>query len=417
MFSEKFYLTTLGLMIEDNAFQPNIWRLSNDFFYDNDYVLGVFGKIRNIFKKYGVVNVDIVEEEIPEDWERIKIGQSKNLEGYVKKNVRKHIFLSSVSQGAKKLAREMEKGYKDVDEETIKKTLEETLAAYISESDGGMIWYFQNPARRMIDVGIYNGIPTGIYGLDEILFGGGLCPGELGIILGRPNAGKSGVLINLAVSALAHMKKVLYITLEISDKKTAHRFDMRLTGFSSNDLSENFGTASKQLKDFKNITGSDLVIKEFPTGKASVLDIVNCVKELQRVDNFYPDILFVDYADIVRPHAYKNEKRLALGAIYESLRGLGSEFKIPVWTASQGNRPHKEDVGILDMNRIAEDYSKTFTADVIVSINYPEDDANVMYLFLAKNRSYIGRRKIKCYNDWTRMLVTDYSDYEFIRNM
>lgn len=223
------------------------------------------------------------------------------------------------------------------------------------------------------------------------------------------------MLINFAASALAHSKKVLYITLEISEEKTAHRFDMRLSGFSSSELIENFGYASKKIKNFKQITGSDLIIKEYPTGKATVLDVTNCIRELERSDNFHTDILFIDYADILKPHLYTNEKRLSLGAIYEALRGIAVEFKIPVWTASQGNRQGVEEM--LDMHHMAEDWSKNFTSDVVVSINYPKDSEDVMNLFLAKNRSYKARKKIKCFYDWSKMLVTDYSDHDFLQNM
>ena len=54
-----------------------------------------------------------------------------------------------------------------------------------------------------------------------------------------------------------------------------------------------------------------------------------------------PDVIIVDYADLLRGHG--QEKRHELEGIYEDLRGLAGEYEIPVWTASQANRSALEE--------------------------------------------------------------------------
>jgi replicative DNA helicase len=60
--------------------------------------------------------------------------------------------------------------------------------------------------------GQFDGLSTGIPRLDQIL--GGLRPGEITLIGGDPNNGKSALAANIAVN-VAHNKKVLFITLEM----------------------------------------------------------------------------------------------------------------------------------------------------------------------------------------------------------
>ncbi|MBC8427981.1 MAG: hypothetical protein H8D94_00760, partial [Candidatus Pelagibacter sp.] len=83
----------------------------------------------------------------------------------------------------------------------------------------------------------------------------------------------------------------------------------------------------------------ELIIKYFPTKTASAQTLS---AHLQRISTLgkHVDMVFVDYADIMRDNSNAREVRHALGNIYEDLRGLAGEFGIPVWTASQANRCH-----------------------------------------------------------------------------
>ena len=86
-----------------------------------------------------------------------------------------------------------------------------------------------------------------------------------------------------------------------------------------------------------------------------------------------PDMVIVDYADLLRDVSGGREVRHMLGNIYEDLRGLAGEHDIPVWTASQANRSALEE-DIIGAEKIAESYAKIMTADFVVSLSRKIED-------------------------------------------
>ena len=89
------------------------------------------------------------------------------------------------------------------------------------------------------------------------------------------------------------------------------------------------------------------------------------------MQGYKPDVIVVDYADLLRGNG--KEVRHELGNIYEDLRGLAGEYEIPVWTASQANRSALED-DVIGAEKIAESYSKIMTADFVLSLSRKIED-------------------------------------------
>ena len=86
-----------------------------------------------------------------------------------------------------------------------------------------------------------------------------------------------------------------------------------------------------------------------------------------------PDMVIVDYADILKPMGNFQERRHQLGTIYEDLRGLAGEFEVPIWTASQANRSALE-MEIIEADKVAEAYSKVMIADFVMSVSRKVED-------------------------------------------
>ena len=103
---------------------------------------------------------------------------------------------------------------------------------------------------------------------------------------------------------------------------------------------------------------------------------------------FKPDVIIVDYADLLRPTSGLREKRHELETIYEQLRGLAQEHKCCVWTASQTNRSGLN-AEVITMESISEAFNKCFVADFILSISRTSEDKlnNTGRIFIAKNRN------------------------------
>ena len=101
-----------------------------------------------------------------------------------------------------------------------------------------------------------------------------------------------------------------------------------------------------------------------------------------------PDLIIVDYADLLRPNIVRKEKRHELETIYEDLRAIAQEMKCPCYTASQTNRSGLN-AEVITMESISEAFNKCFVADFIFSVSRTIQDKNTNggRMFLAKNRN------------------------------
>jgi replicative DNA helicase len=227
-------------------------------------------------------------------------------------------------------------------------------------------------------------IPT-MRGLDSKI-GGGLAGGELGIILSPTGGGKSMMLVKFACTAIEAGKTVIYYSFELQESVIGNRIDSCLTGIPLKDVLE-FPDRIREVATEIIEKGGNLIIKEFPTGSASINTIKSHLKVMER-EGIIPDLIIIDYADIMKAVSSFSEKRFALTSIYEGLRGMAMEMNIPIWTASQAGRAAiNKDAFSLDT--ISESLGKAQTADVILGIARPDEDkknkkANMMLL---KNRN------------------------------
>jgi len=227
-----------------------------------------------------------------------------------------------------------------------------------------------------------NPIKTGWDELDAITHQG-LGTGELGVVIAPTGAGKSMALVHLGAQALMNGKNVVYYTLELSETVVGSRFDSCITKVPLNDLSYFKEEIYEKIHDLEG----KLIVKEYPTKSSSVATLKNHVDKLIN-RGFKPDIIIVDYADLLRPISTLREKRHELETIYEQLRGLSQEYKCCVWTASQTNRSGLN-AEVITMESISEAFNKCFVADFIFSISRTSEDklTNQGRIFIAKNRN------------------------------
>lgn len=229
-------------------------------------------------------------------------------------------------------------------------------------------------------------ISTGYPLLDAIL-NGGWGNGELNVICGGPSVGKSFFLINLAQKIYSQNKNVFYYSLELSENLIGRRFDALNSGIVINDLDKRKDEATQRIKEFLAGNSGRLIIKQYPTRKASIATIENHINQLYRSEGIKPDAIVIDYADILKS-SMRGEKRHELSTIYEELRGLSIEFDTNVLTASQANREGMT-AEIITMANLAESFSKAAISDVILGITRTANGADTNYgnCFIAKNRS------------------------------
>jgi len=197
---------------------------------------------------------------------------------------------------------------------------------------------------------------------------GGLGPGELGVFVAPAGIGKSWGLVNVAAHAVKNGLNVIHYTLELSAPYVGLRFDSVFTGIAAQNLKYHID----EIKENVNNLEGNLVVKYYPTKTASVntlkAHIEKCILQDKK-----PDVIIVDYADLLRGAGRTQDLRHELGNIYEDLRGMAGEYEIPVWTASQANRSALEE-DVIGADKIAESYAKIMTADFVISLSRKIED-------------------------------------------
>lgn len=220
---------------------------------------------------------------------------------------------------------------------------------------------------------------------------GGLGEKELAMVIAPPGVGKSLWLVNQAVQSMIEGRKVLYVSLEMSEDKIAQRFDSVATLIPQGQLKDPSAQlkVGERLSIFqKNFPESKLVIKEFPTGQATVNTLRALMVQLKNYEDFEPDVVIVDYLELMRPvrenqHEYQAQQRIA-----EELRGLAMENKFLVWTATQTNRQGRA-VKVITDAELGDSYGKIRTCDFAVSLNQSEEefDTGRMRAYVVKSRN------------------------------
>ena len=259
---------------------------------------------------------------------------------------------------------------------------------------------FHRDILRRFELAARNPISTGWPRMDEICKGG-LGSSELGVVVAPTGAGKSMVLVHLATRALLEGKTVVYYTLELKDTVVGQRFDCCISDVP---LTDHSMRKEEILRKIEDVDGT-LIIKEYPTKSASVQTLKNHIEKLRK-RGIEPDMVLVDYADLLRPPRSTGEKRHELEETYEGLRGLAQTYEIPFWTASQTNRGGLN-AEVITMEAISEAFNKCFVADFIFSLSRTVQDkqANKGRLFIAKNRNGPDGLVFDAFVDWSDVTI------------
>jgi len=239
---------------------------------------------------------------------------------------------------------------------------------------------------------------TGVRLLDEH----GIVPyrGALMIFVAAAKRGKSWWLVNLGKRAFLQRKKVVHISLEMSEEEVCQRYyqalfsitkreahmmvtrqkvkDDQLIGLVPGQATPEFYFDSPdvrmeleaRLEHFDQRLDS-IKIKRFPPRGLTPNQLRGYLDNLELSTGFIPDLLILDYAGIMKTDV-KNH-RIELGRNVEELRAIGVERNIAVATAHQSSREGAKSQSIKSTH-VAEDWSVIQTADIILTFSATENE-------------------------------------------
>lgn len=204
---------------------------------------------------------------------------------------------------------------------------------YLEDIEERYNFYHEDMERVEFDLDYFNKITRG-----------GLVNKSLTICLAGTGIGKSLFMCHMASAALTMGYDVLYITLEMSEKKIAERIDANLLDIPIDRLeliSKDMFT--DKISSIKKKTPGKLIIKEYPTSQANAGHFRALLNELKLKKRFKPRIIFVDYLNICASSRMKGmggsvNSYSYIKAIAEEIRGLAVEFDVPIVSATQTTR-------------------------------------------------------------------------------
>ena len=248
--------------------------------------------------------------------------------------------------------------------EMIKKNIDNAMKA---GQDSDLGHEYKTMIIERYEDSVRNVVSSGWDVIDEITQGG-FGKGELILMAAPPGIGKSWALVNIGVNAMKKGKIVAHYTLELNEGYTGQRYDAVLSGVAVANLKYNMEDVKKAV----NTVSGDLVVKHYPTKTASV-NSLKAHMDKMTLQGKKPDVVIVDYADLLRNGHAKEKRHEELEEIIEDLRGMAGEYEVPVFTASQINRSGAED-DIITGTKIAGSFSKMMTADFALSLSRKIED-------------------------------------------
>jgi len=386
-FGQEFQTKVLAVLIKDLSFLTQVHDIVDPAYFESDSNKWIVDTILSYFheyKKTPTAQVFKVElNNLPDDARKVVIQNQLRIVGrrltdsdfeYVKDKFLEFCRNQMLKKAIMKSVDLLEQKHYD----EIKILVDEALQAGTSR-EFGHDW--KEDVEQRIFQKARSTIATPWKCLNDIM-DGGLANGELGVIAAPTGAGKSWLLAALGAAAMKNGMKVLQFTLELNDAYTGLRYDTLFTNIEPSKLKENF----EKVKETISTIPGEIIIKYFAT------KTVNCnnlsAHAQQMITNGWkPDLVIVDYGDLLRSNRRAEARWIELGSVYEDLRALAGELNVPLWTASQTHRSSVND-DVIEADKIADSFQKVQTADFVMSLSRKLDDktTNTGRIHVMKNR-------------------------------
>ena len=387
-YGQSFQSKVVSALLTDNKFIDTIGEITTPKFFENDANKWIVSEILNYHKEYKKPpTLDVFKSQLSKvDNEILKktvVDQLKHIYtqvGNVDLDYIKNEFTNfCINQNLKGVILQSVDLLKAGSYDRIKDLVDKAMKVGV-ENNLGMD-YIEDYDDRMQDLK-RSTVPTKWEPINDLM-DGGLGPGELGVVVAPSGVGKTWILTAIGAEAVRKGLSVVHYTMELSEHYVGARYDTVFTGIPSADLKDKKDEVKAKIKNLKG----RLLVKYFPPKGVTVKKLQQHIEKMVTMDN-RPDVIIVDYADLLLSHSNKSDSTYAeQGGVYIDLRGMSGELEIPIWTASQTNRS-AIDSEVIEADKIADSYAKVMNADFIMSWSRKSKDKlnNTARCHIMKNR-------------------------------
>jgi len=385
-YGPAFQIKVISSLLTHKEFLVNIHDIISEEYWDNQAHKWIIKEILRYYEKYHTTpSMDILKVELKKvENEVLKVAVKEQLrEAYQASDedleyVKEEFATFCKNQQLKKALLNSVDLLKAGDYDSIKFMIESAMKAGQDKNVGheynkDIESRYREDHRKVV--------PTPWETINELLQGG-LGNGDFGLIFGNPGGGKSWSLVALGGYAVRLGFNVVHYTLELGEDYVGRRYDAFFTKVPVNKITEN---RSKVEEVVPQLPG-ELVIKEFPTGKATISTVESHIKKLIDL-GINPDLVIIDYVDLLSTRKRTADRKGELDDIYTSTKGLARELNIPIWSVSQVNRAGAKD-DVIEGDKAAGSYDKIMITDVAISLSRKKEDKvkNTGRFHIMKNR-------------------------------
>jgi replicative DNA helicase len=367
-----FQIKVLSSLLTHKEFLLNIQDVLTEEYFDNQAHKWIIKQILEYFNKYHTTpSMDVLKVELKKiDNEVLQLSIKEQLREAYKasdedlKYVEEEFSNFCKNQQLKKALLTSVDFLNAGDYDSIRSMIDNALKAG-QDKNIGHEYNKDTESRYREDYRVT--IPTPWEPFNELL-AGGLGGGDFGLIFGNPGGGKSWSLVALGGYAVKLGYNVIHYTLELGADYVGRRYDAFFTHVPVNNILKNKDKVDEVVPTLEG----QLIIKEYPTGKASMSTIESHVKKCIDLD-FKPDLVIIDYVDLLRSKRKNRERKDEIDDIYISTKGLARELNLPIWSVSQVNRAGAKD-DIIEGDKAAGSYDKIMITDVAISLSRKRQD-------------------------------------------
>lgn len=368
-----FQVRLVAQILVDNNFAESIIEIIDPNYFKDQSLKLIVNTIKETYEKYNIIPdigslesrlLEIINNELDQKFvlaelKRIKeanMNDSLGTQEIAMRFCRHEELKKSIKEVQKIIDSEDYNRYHEC-EEIIKK------AAQHGEVKDNGVNVLHNIDAVLVD-DFRKPIPTGIKKLDECM-DGGLSKGELAIILAPFGVGKTTMITKIANTAKNLGKNVVQIFFEDTIKVIQRKHLACWSGYKLNDLSL-YKDELKALALRKENEPGQLLLKKFPSHGTTIPMIKQYIRKLI-ASGFKPDIILLDYIDVVQSSKKVQDVNVAEGEIMREFETLLSEYDIAGWTAVQGNRSSISSE-VVEANQMGGSIKKGQIGHFVVSI-------------------------------------------------
>jgi len=371
-YGPTFQIKVISSLLTHKEYLTNIHDIISEEYWDNQAQKWIIKEILNYYDKYHTTpSMDVLKIEMKRiDNEVLALSIKEQLKlAYEASDedleyVREEFSKFCKNQQLKKALLNSVDLLKAGDFDGIKYLVESALKAGQDKNVGheyskDVESRFREDARTIL--------PTPWGRVNEILQGG-LGNGDFGLIFGNPGGGKSWSLVALGGYAVKMGFNVLHYTLELGEAYVGRRYDAFFSKISVDQILKN----RKKVEEIIPELPGELIIKEFPTGRATISTIESHIRKVTDL-GVKPDLVIIDYVDLLSTKKRTADRKGEIDDIYTSTKGLARELDIPIWSVSQVNRAGAKD-DVIEGDKAAGSYDKIMITDFCMSLSRKAKD-------------------------------------------